>query len=668
MGTDKKKRSHSKSSKRKSKKKSRKYESSDSSSSDSSSSSSSSEDEAEKKRLRAEKKARKLGKRLKTDTAEQAGYTNEDNPFGDNNITERFVWHKKLEKQISEGVDPRELGVRAEKRKQEDRLKEIERVKKRREDRETEKAAQEEEKDMMMRERAIAEAVELEKKEEEFHLNQAKERSTIRLKEGRAKPIDILYKNLNADPRDFDLNVDQPMLIFSGLTHKEMLALRTDIKQHLDLSTAGFHQEFWQALHVLCEAELVESSKREEEERARFRGAAYVPPSAGFASGLHSSVDQDIHAMLAGKSFTELVSLEDDIREALDSGDGEVEYWEAVLQRLAVSKARARLEQLHSELTMNAKEAQAAGGSAQEVAHAMGWDEEDKAQSPRAENQEDAEWEAPTPPRAHIDYETARVRADGLVAYSPVYMRSEEVPVGQLVVEAEEDEQDIAQMRARVQSVDGQAFGMAAAVASRTGPSQGGDTAYRKMVSAGDELNRPLGGFGMQNIVVDKAGYEEEEQRNAAGKTMGIADRGEVEFRGEVVLQKQAYWWHDKYRPRKPKYFNRVHTGYEWNKYNQTHYDHDNPPPKVVQGYKFNVFYPDLIDKSKAPTYKVVPDGSKHGETALLVFHAGPPYEDIAFKIVNKDWEYSHKKGFKCSFERGIMHLYINFKRYRYRR
>lgn len=33
-----------------------------------------------------------------------------------------------------------------------------------------------------------------------------------------------------------------------------------------------------------------------------------------------------------------------------------------------------------------------------------------------------------------------------------------------------------------------QAFGMAAAVASRTGPSQGGDTAYRKMVSAGDEV------------------------------------------------------------------------------------------------------------------------------------------------------------------------------------
>ena len=51
----------------------------------------------------------------------------------------------------------------------------------------------------------------------------------------------------------------------------------------------------------------------------------------------------------------------------------------------------------------------------------------------------------------------------------------------------------------------------------------------------------------------------------------------------------QPYSWFDKYRPRKPRYFNRIHTGYDWNKYNSTHYDHDNPPPKTVQGYKFNV-------------------------------------------------------------------------------
>ena len=51
----------------------------------------------------------------------------------------------------------------------------------------------------------------------------------------------------------------------------------------------------------------------------------------------------------------------------------------------------------------------------------------------------------------------------------------------------------------------------------------------------------------------------------------------------------------------------------------------------------------------------------QHGETCILRFHAGPPYEDIAFKIVNKEWEYAPKRGFRCSFERGILHLYINF-------
>lgn len=69
----------------------------------------------------------------------------------------------------------------------------------------------------------------------------------------------------------------------------------------------------------------------------------------------------------------------------------------------------------------------------------------------------------------------------------------------------------------------------------------------------------------------------------------------------------------------------------------------DNPPPKVVQGYKFNIFYPDLIDKSKAPTYKIVKEPG-NDETVLLHFTAGPPYEDIAFRIVNREWEFSHKR------------------------
>ena len=76
-----------------------------------------------------------------------------------------------------------------------------------------------------------------------------------------------------------------------------------------------------------------------------------------------------------------------------------------------------------------------------------------------------------------------------------------------------------------------------------------------------------------------------------------------------------------------------THPGYEWNKYNQTHYDYDNPPPKTVQGYKFNILYHDLIDKQVAPTYKIERDPeSADGSTCMLRFTAGPPYEDIAFR------------------------------------
>jgi len=145
-------------------------------------------------------------------------------------------------------------------------------------------------------------------------------------------------------------------------------------------------------------------------------------------------------------------------------------------------------------------------------------------------------------------------------------------------------------------------------------------------------------------------------------------EQGEARFSVEVPLERKVTWWHDKYRPRKPKYFNRVHTGYEWNKYNQTHYDHDNPPPKMVQGYKFAVFYPDLIERTQTPTYLLEKDPSGAKDTCILRFRGGPPYEDIAFKIVNNEWELSHKRGFKSRFERGILQLHFGFKRYRYRR
>jgi hypothetical protein len=106
-------------------------------------------------------------------------------------------------------------------------------------------------------------------------------------------------------------------------------------------------------------------------------------------------------------------------------------------------------------------------------------------------------------------------------------------------------------------------------------------------------------GKKVENVITKEELLLQREARKGMGDD-------EAQFSVEAALDNQVYLWSDKYRPRKPRYFNRVHTGFEWNKYNQTHYDMDNPPPKIVQGYKFNIFYPDLIDKNSTPEYFLV--------------------------------------------------------------
>lgn len=144
----------------------------------------------------------------------------------------------------------------------------------------------------------------------------------------------------------------------------------------------------------------------------------------------------------------------------------------------------------------------------------------------------------------------------------------------------------------------------------------------------------------------------------------GVLENEEVFAAEEALPGISKPQWAGEHRVRKPRYFNRVQMGYEWNKYNQTHYDHDNPPPKVVQGYKFNIFYPELLDKTKAPTFKIIREhGRRRGEsfaaageedTCLIRFIAGAPYEDIAFRIVDREWDYSAKRdrGFRSSFDK----------------
>ncbi|CAN1284350.1 CTN [Linum perenne] len=536
-------------------------------------------DIAEYMAKKAQRKAMKVAKKLKGQTV--SGYSNDSNPFGDSNLNEKFVWRKKIEKDVYQGVPLDEFSVKAEKKRQKERMAEIEKVKKRREERALEKAQHEEEMALLARERARAEFQDLEKKEDEFHYEQSKFRSEIRLREGRVKPIDVLTKHLNVSD-DLDIEINEPYMVFRGLTVKEMEELHDDIKMHLDMErTTQTHVDYWEALLVVCNWELSEARKKDAlellaEER-----------------GMHSAIEADVREFLEGKTSSELDESKSKIEALLSSGEGRVvEYWQAVLKRLQIYKAKAILKEIHAKML-----------------------------------------------RTHLK----RLEPD----LEPVYRE----PVEETQEEEEEEEEAGSFSPELLHGDDDEEEAI--------DPEEDKALLEKKRTAVLEEQQRriqppppPSDNFELKAI-----------------KAMGAMEEGDAIFgsNAEISLDSAVYWWHDKYRPRKPKYFNRVHTGYEWNKYNQTHYDHDNPPPKIVQGYKFNIFYPDLVDKTKAPTYTIDKDGNSD-ETCIIRFHAGPPYEDIAFRIVNKEWEYSHKKGFKCTFERGILHVYFNFKRHRYRR
>uniref|UniRef100_A0A3Q7IML6 Splicing factor Cactin n=1 Tax=Solanum lycopersicum TaxID=4081 RepID=A0A3Q7IML6_SOLLC len=535
---------------------------------------------------RAQKKAAKVAKKLKTQNV--SGYSNDSNPFGDSNLNENFVWRKKIERDVTRGVPLDTFSMKAEKQRQKERMAEIEKVKKRREERAIEKAQREEELQMLARERARAEFQDWEKKEEEFHFDQSKVRTEIRLRQGRVKPIDVLIKQLEPSG-DFDVEIDEPYVVFKGLAIKEMEELQEDIKLHIDLDReTPLHIQYWEALLVVCDWELAEARRREAMDKARVRGEELPHELLAEERGLHSSIETDVKSLLQGKGYGELEALQSQIESQMRSGTAKVvEYWEAVLKRLQIYKAKACLREIHAKML-----------------------------------------------REHLEH-----------LEKPVESRDVEV---EETLRTDEEDTDHEQNDVRAISPE---------------PILNEDRAIleRKRMAVLEERRA-------QDKILPPTPAEDNFEKKAS-KTMGAMEEGDVVFgsNDEINLDSQVYWWHDKYRPRKPKYFNRVHTGYEWNKYNQTHYDHDNPPPKIVQGYKFNIFYPDLVDKARAPTYVIEKDGDS-ADTCIIKFHAGPPYEDIAFRIVNREWEYSHKKGFKCIFDRGILHLYFNFKRHRYRR
>ncbi|KAL6468182.1 hypothetical protein MHYP_G00238590 [Metynnis hypsauchen] len=637
----------------------------------------------EEKRARrlAKKEAKERKKREKMGWSEEyMGYTNADNPFGDNNLLGTFKWQKALERKGIAHLGEKELKER-NKCIQEENRRELQKVKQLRLEREREKAMREQELEMLQREKEAEHFKTWAEQEDNFHLHQAKLRSKIRIRDGRAKPIDLLAKYISAEDDDLAVEMHEPYTFLNGLTVTDMDDLLEDIKVYMELEQ-GKNVDFWRDMTTITEDEINKLRKLE----ASGKGPG------DRREGINTSVSTDVQSVFKGKTYSQLQALHMNIESKIQAGGSNLDigYWESLLQQVRVYMARARLRERHQDVLRQKlyklKQEQGVESeplfpiikeepeNEQPVTHIMGGmrqevepagqeagpstsspsraatqkqkvqSEEEEEEEEKEGGDEDAEPSASSPHgvskkkrgEGEDEEEEEEGEKSGAVEavlteedliqqsqaeydsgrYSPVLLQTSDLPLDTHTIDVEEDLQRLHLARRQLQ-VTGDA-------------SESAEDAFVRRAKEG------MGG-------------------------------DEAQFSVELPLTGKMYLWADKYRPRKPRFFNRVHTGFEWNKYNQTHYDFDNPPPKIVQGYKFNIFYPDLIDKRSTPQYFLEPSPDNK-DFGILRFHAGPPYEDIAFKIVNREWEYSHRHGFRCQFANGIFQLWFHFKRYRYRR
>lgn len=570
-------------------------------------------------------------------------YSAEDNPFNDANLGQKFKWGKKEEKERKGGLT-REEAERRDAQRREEAMLEIEKLNAKRAEREKQAALREEEEARMARLAESAQMASWVAKEDDFHLEQAQRRAVIRVKENRAKPIDLLSINLKwADPNiiseqeskqdddddeaGLEIDLDEPYTIFEDLTLEETEELHRDIQMYLELEKNDSNLDFWRSMLIVCDDKLEEL--KEDQDRAEGTATA--------ALGIRQDPEERgrFNSMLSSKSTDDLQQLQSQVRAKLASGEPvDVEYWERVLKSIVVWRAKARLRDMHEAVLSNRleylrrKQRDEASRQQKELLLQTGDDSDlDDEAHDTLDVQDEVDGE--------VNNEEAALEA----LYDPDEM--EPAPIDAASLSYEDRRLPIKTVREHLEEV----------------------VAARRRVTG--QLFIPKTRHNEHGASTSDNPDERmflQEASKALDVTEEVMDGGD-----EAPLTHHTYQWEDKYRPRKPRFFNRVHTGFDWNKYNQTHYDSDNPPPKTVQGYKFNIFYPDLIDKTVAPTYKITKEKGQE-DTVLLRFSAGPPYEDVAFRIVNREWEYSHKRGFRNSFDRGVLQLHFNFKRLRYRK
>ncbi len=297
------------------------------------------------------------------------GYTDDNNPFGDPDLSKPFVWHKKIQKMRNKGLEPF-LDIQSLLLKLRNVKKDLDRIRKNKLQREEIKENQNEQKNQSKEtEEQIFD--EWKNKDEKFHLAQEKLRTEIRIKQGREKPVDFIHKVLMVwkgffpipndyfeipeyqkpfllyDLLDFDslkelyneLNI-QLAIDRERLANKKFVCFFIDIasnfKQSHDLSENDLKEfiEYWSAMIIILES--------------------YIFPEKNIKN-FEPEMREAIDETLKNRSFKELDEIEHELEKSLNEQiySADIQFWSNTVSQLRIHRCKMILGLIFEEFREN---------------------------------------------------------------------------------------------------------------------------------------------------------------------------------------------------------------------------------------------------------------------------------------------------------------------------
>ena len=260
------------------------------------------------------------------------GYTDDNNPFGDPDLSKPFVWNKKIEKMRARGLEPY-LDIQSLILKLRGVKKDLDKIRKSKLEREENK---EKGTDQKMQNKEVDEQIfdEWKNKDEKFHLAQEKLRTEIRIKQGREKPVDFIHKVLMIWKGFFKIPVDyfeipeyqKPYLLYDLLDAENIKELYNELNIQLAIDRERLANKKFVCFYIDIASNFKQSHDLSEDDLKEFIEywsamiiilESYIFPEKNIKN-LEVEMREAIDETLKGRTFNELDEIEKELEKSDD--------------------------------------------------------------------------------------------------------------------------------------------------------------------------------------------------------------------------------------------------------------------------------------------------------------------------------------------------------------